>query len=187
MFLGRYAYEYLWQFVHNFLAANRFSEKENSRKSPSPYNAVSTSPSTSRGMETQGLDISNYQTKTPLNTPKEDDAGGNGDFEELPSTWDFSAATTRSIKPLEKWNEKEGKFKIVEWVGLDLDKLDEFLFVVRERTDKNTLEKTSYIDIKSPWIRDILREICGNIRGVSLADSKLSIELNAIFYVRLDL
>lgn len=217
MFLGRHAYECLWQLVHNCLTANPFSENGDSRKQPSRYNVVSMSPLTSRSMETPDLDISNYQTKTPPNTPEEDDACSN---EKPPSTSDFSAATTRHIKILKKytekidrasklaqqegpclcrledtlgkhsidtmtpplsgtseageeqtneasgtiqvskleykrvdemyvwnaitatrlivprWNEKEGKFKIVEWVGSDLDKLDEFLFVVRERTGK---------------------------------------------------
>jgi len=222
-------------------------------------------------MGIQDLDISSNQTTTPPNTPNEGDAGSNGDSEKPPSTWDFSAVTTRNIGTLEeytqktdrasklaqregpcicgledslgersidtmtpplsstseasgtiqaskleykrvdemyvwnaitairltvpRWNEKEGKFKIVEPVGSDLDQLDKFLFVVRERTgkpsffdtqptdrfaDKNTPERTSYIDIKSPWIRDTLRETCENVRGVSLADSKPSVRTTDI-------
>jgi len=261
--------------IHKYLGGNRFSGDDDSRKPPS--HDVLTSPSASRGI--QDLDISGNQTKTPPNTPKEDDDGSNGDSEKPSSTWEFSAVSTGNIDTLKeytqkidrasklvqheglclcgladilgkrltdtltpplsstseaeeehtnevsgtiqvskleykrvdemyvrnamtptrltvpRWNEKEGKFKIVEPVGSDLDQLDKFLFVVRERTgkpsffdtqptdrfaDKNTPERTSYIDIKSPWIRDTLRETCENVRGVSLADSKPSVRTTDI-------
>jgi hypothetical protein len=42
--------------------------------------------------------------------------------------------------------------------------------VSNELQTKKTQETTSYIDIKSASLRDILREICKDIRGVSLAD-----------------
>ncbi|KID82559.1 AAA family ATPase, partial [Metarhizium majus ARSEF 297] len=86
----------------------------------------------------------------------------------------------------EIWDDKSGQYKIVDSVVSKLDKLDELLFVVRERTDKHSKEKTAYVDIKSTWIRDILREVCRGIRSISLADSKPLVEMKALFHVRED-
>jgi len=39
-----------------------------------------------------------------------------------------------------------------------------------ELVDKTTKDTTSYIDIKSEYLRDILRETLQDVRGVSLAE-----------------
>ena len=43
-----------------------------------------------------------------------------------------------------RWNNEEGKYKILEQVGSEADKLGEYVFVIRERTGK----PTDYIDIR---------------------------------------
>uniref|UniRef100_A0A8H7K8Q7 Uncharacterized protein n=2 Tax=Bionectria ochroleuca TaxID=29856 RepID=A0A8H7K8Q7_BIOOC len=87
----------------------------------------------------------------------------------------------------EAWDEKSGQYKIVNSTVSKLDKLNAFLFVVRERADKYSQEKTAYVDTKSTWIRDILREVCRDISSISLADNKPSVEMKALFHVREDL
>jgi hypothetical protein len=51
--------------------------------------------------------------------------------------------------------------------------------------DKTTHETTSFIDIKSAFIRDALREICQDMRRVSLADLTPSVGAARRSYVRL--
>jgi len=75
-------------------------------------------------------------------------------------------------------------YKIVGSTNSEADELNQYVFVVRDRIDRRTQETTSYIDIKSASLRDILREICQDIRGVSLADITPSIERKALFHVR---
>ncbi|KAK0628680.1 P-loop containing nucleoside triphosphate hydrolase protein [Bombardia bombarda] len=83
----------------------------------------------------------------------------------------------------ETWNEQSGKYKIAESSGSDSNELDQYLFVVRDRIDKNTHETTSFIDIKSAFIRDALRDICQDMRSVSLADLTPSMERHVLFHV----
>jgi hypothetical protein len=75
---------------------------------------------------------------------------------------------------------------IAESADSGSNKLDQYVFIVRDRigespiyqvsetanriADKNTLDTASFVDIKSALLRDILREICKDIRNVSLAD-----------------
>ncbi|KAK3370958.1 P-loop containing nucleoside triphosphate hydrolase protein [Lasiosphaeria ovina] len=83
----------------------------------------------------------------------------------------------------ETWNEQSGKYKIAESSGSDSNELDQYLFVVRDRIDKTTYKTISFIDIKSAFIRDALREICQDIRSVSLADLTPSMERHVLFHV----
>ncbi|KAJ2892621.1 hypothetical protein MKZ38_009544 [Zalerion maritima] len=84
----------------------------------------------------------------------------------------------------EAWDEKSWKYKIVETAGPGVKDLDQYVFLVRDRIDRKTEETTSYIDIKSSPLRDVLREVCRDIRVVSLADKTPSIEQNVLFHVR---
>ncbi|ORY59946.1 uncharacterized protein BCR38DRAFT_412162 [Pseudomassariella vexata] len=77
--------------------------------------------------------------------------------------------------------------RIVKSIHSKFDELDEYVFVVRQRTDKTTQKTTSYLDIKSTFLRDILREACHDVRGISLAENTPSIERDAAFHVRKDL
>jgi hypothetical protein len=44
------------------------------------------------------------------------------------------------------------------------------LFIIMKAADKTTKDPTSYIDIKSELLRDILREILQDVRGITLAE-----------------
>ncbi|KAG7409864.1 hypothetical protein Forpe1208_v010852 [Fusarium oxysporum f. sp. rapae] len=62
--------------------------------------------------------------------------------------------------------------------------LDQFVFVARDRIDRRTQSKTTFIDVKSTVLRDVLREGCRDFRGVSLAGDTPSIEQNIVFHIR---
>ncbi|KAF5128353.1 hypothetical protein E5D57_009292 [Metarhizium anisopliae] len=96
-----------------------------------------------------------------------------------------SRASTLAFKRVEEaWDDKTYKYKIVEAAKSSVGDLDQYVFVVRERIDRRACEKTSFIDIKSPSLRDILREACRDIRGVSLAEDAPSVKQNVLFHVR---
>ncbi|KAK0637179.1 P-loop containing nucleoside triphosphate hydrolase protein [Bombardia bombarda] len=120
--------------------------------------------------------------------------------ESEPNTPTASESTTKEDEPQierasmldykrvdEVWDEKSGKYKIVGSTSSKADELDRYVFVVRDRIDMRTQVTTSYIDMKSASLRDILREMCKDIRGVSLADVTPSIERKALFHVREEL
>ncbi|KAH7000859.1 P-loop containing nucleoside triphosphate hydrolase protein [Ilyonectria destructans] len=84
----------------------------------------------------------------------------------------------------EAWDDKSWKYKIVETAGPGVKDLDQYVFLVRDRIDRKTDEITSFIDVKSPSLRDVLREVCRDIRVVSLAEETPSIDRNILFHVR---
>jgi hypothetical protein len=76
--------------------------------------------------------------------------------------------------------------------------LDEHVFVVRARTgkyikpwqhlgaevensDKETFEQVYYVDIKSEGLRDILRIVLRDVRGLSLREDQITVW---IFFIR---
>ncbi|KAK3938109.1 P-loop containing nucleoside triphosphate hydrolase protein [Diplogelasinospora grovesii] len=79
--------------------------------------------------------------------------------------------------PSHHWDEKSGKYRIISLTDSGDNELNRYVFMARDRID----ETTSYIDIKSALLRDVLREICRGIRGVSLADR------NILFHIREEL
>ncbi|KAF2177301.1 hypothetical protein K469DRAFT_742614, partial [Zopfia rhizophila CBS 207.26] len=82
----------------------------------------------------------------------------------------------------EVWDEKAYKYKIAEPVATgEGNELEQYVFVVRVRVDKTTKDTTSYIDIKSEFLRDILREILRDVRGVSLAEDMPTVEPILLF------
>ncbi|THC87944.1 hypothetical protein EYZ11_012610 [Aspergillus tanneri] len=74
---------------------------------------------------------------------------------------------------LETWNIEASNYKIVESTGIEkeLDSLDEYVFVVRNR-----------VDVKSEALRDIFRVVLQNVRAASLMEDKPSIEQNILFH-----
>ncbi|KAF2174396.1 hypothetical protein K469DRAFT_648321, partial [Zopfia rhizophila CBS 207.26] len=88
----------------------------------------------------------------------------------------------------EVWDEKAYKYKIAEPVATgEVNELEQYVFVVRVRVDKTTKDTTSYIDIKSEFLRDILREILRDVRGVSLAEDMPTVEPILLFNFLLEL
>ncbi|KAF5696898.1 AAA family [Fusarium globosum] len=83
-------------------------------------------------------------------------------------------ATTLAYKHVEEtWDDKTFKYKIVEDNQSSVGNLDQFIF-----------DKTTFIDVKSAALRDILREACRDFRGISLAGDTPSIEQNVVFHIR---
>ncbi|KAH7153745.1 P-loop containing nucleoside triphosphate hydrolase protein [Fusarium sp. MPI-SDFR-AT-0072] len=94
-------------------------------------------------------------------------------------------ATTLAYKHVEEtWDDKTFKYKIVEDNQSSVGNLDQFVFVARDRIDRRTQDKTTFIDVKSAALRDILREACRDFRGISLAGDTPSIEQNVVFHIR---
>ena len=77
--------------------------------------------------------------------------------------------------------------------------LDQYVFVVRRRVgqyvnatpssladceslDKKTKVTTSYVDVKSELLRDVLRDLLKDVRGISLNESKLSVSYTHAVY-----
>ncbi|OCK99268.1 uncharacterized protein K441DRAFT_210659 [Cenococcum geophilum 1.58] len=50
-----------------------------------------------------------------------------------------------------------------------------------ESLDKKTKVTTSYVDVKSELLRDVLRDVLKDVRGISLNESKLSVEQNLLY------
>ncbi|KAF2174657.1 P-loop containing nucleoside triphosphate hydrolase protein [Zopfia rhizophila CBS 207.26] len=84
----------------------------------------------------------------------------------------------------EVWDKKAYKYKIAEPVAPtgEVTELDQYVFVIRVRIDKSTKEPTSYIDIKSELLRDILSVILQDVRVVSLAEDMPSIDQNVLYH-----
>ncbi|RAK99860.1 uncharacterized protein BO80DRAFT_477336 [Aspergillus ibericus CBS 121593] len=85
---------------------------------------------------------------------------------------------------LKNWDKEACKYKIAEPVETrsNLDDYAEYAFIVRKRIERNSEEVTSYIDIKSEGLRDILRVVLHDIKAISLMEDKPSIEQNVLFH-----
>jgi hypothetical protein len=86
---------------------------------------------------------------------------------------------------MRSWDSKAYEYKIVDSVpSPDVSELDEYVFVVRKRvgkcshalicasltcpSDKKTGEVIAFVDIKSPGLRDILRDVLKDIKTAGL-------------------
>ncbi|KAJ9130684.1 AAA family ATPase [Pleurostoma richardsiae] len=97
-------------------------------------------------------------------------------------------ASKLSYKQVEEsLDDKTGRYKITEPTDSGVDELDQYVFVIRDRINRRTQQITTFFDIKSPFLRDILREVYQDYRSVSLADSAPSIEQSMLFHVREEL
>ncbi|KAH6661627.1 hypothetical protein B0J14DRAFT_622151 [Halenospora varia] len=81
------------------------------------------------------------------------------------------------------------KYKIVESITPPdkEDKFDEYIFVVRTRIDRKTQNQIHYIDIKSPGLQDVLREVLQDVDRICLQEEKPSVEQNLLYHYLLDL
>ncbi|RMJ01514.1 hypothetical protein CDV36_015747, partial [Fusarium kuroshium] len=108
-----------------------------------------------------------------------------GDAEAQGKTSHGGRATTLAYRHVEEaWDDKAHKYKIVEATQSGAGSLDQYVFVARDRIDRTTQEKTTFIDIKSAILRDVLREGCRDFRGISLAGDTPSIDLKVVFHLR---
>ncbi|MBE3049351.1 hypothetical protein IMZ48_44005 [Candidatus Bathyarchaeota archaeon] len=60
-------------------------------------------------------------------------------------------------------------------------KYEGFLFHVRRTFDWEGKYKTAYVDIKSKELRECLREVIGDIKGVSLVEEAPKLDPNLLF------
>ncbi|KAJ5414888.1 hypothetical protein N7509_000222 [Penicillium cosmopolitanum] len=84
----------------------------------------------------------------------------------------------------ETWNKDTCKYKIAESTETSdvLDEYAKYAFIVRERVDRVSEDVTSYIDIQSKGLRDILRVVLDGIKTISLMEDKPSIEQKTLFH-----
>ncbi|KAJ5537491.1 ATPase AAA-type core [Penicillium frequentans] len=99
-------------------------------------------------------------------------------------SFEIWASKTHFKTIFETWDKEACKYKITEpeETSDGLDDYAEYVFVVRERVDRNSEEVTPYIDIKSHGLRDMLREVLHDINAISLMEDKPSIERNVLFH-----
>lgn len=67
------------------------------------------------------------------------------------------------------------------------NELDQYIFVVRTRIDKKDEKSTQHIDIKSEWLRDVLRSVLRGVNGICLREERPSVEQNLLFHYLSDL
>lgn len=108
-----------------------------------------------------------------------------------------SASLIKLKLPPCSWDEKAYKYTIVESLTPpgEVNELDEYVFVVRVRIgepidlfadpftnddtlDRKTNDPTFYIDIKSEELRDIVRTILRDVKGICLGDDKPTVQLS---------
>ncbi|KAJ6001018.1 hypothetical protein N7481_001427 [Penicillium waksmanii] len=84
----------------------------------------------------------------------------------------------------ETWNKDTCKYKTAESAETSevLDEYAKYAFIVRERVDRVSEDVTSYIDIQSKGLRDILRVVLDGIKTISLMEDKPSIEQKTLFH-----
>ncbi|CZR66033.1 uncharacterized protein PAC_15933 [Phialocephala subalpina] len=89
----------------------------------------------------------------------------------------------------EVWDAKAYEYKVVESITPpdEENELDQYIFVVRTRIDKKTEKRTHYIDLKSEGLRDVLRSVLQDVKGICLREEKPSVEQNLLFHYLPDL
>ncbi|KAL8800740.1 MAG: hypothetical protein Q9182_004945 [Xanthomendoza sp. 2 TL-2023] len=81
-------------------------------------------------------------------------------------------------------DEVTSKYKIVDSAALpeEVTDLDEYMFVVRARTEKGASEQVFYVDFKSNALRDVLRIVLRDVHGLSLGEDKITLERNLLYH-----
>ncbi|EDN04841.1 predicted protein [Histoplasma mississippiense (nom. inval.)] len=82
----------------------------------------------------------------------------------------------------EIWDKTTLQYKTKEAVEEVLDELDQYAFVVRTRTGKNSTKRTVCIDIKSKFLRGALQDVLKVVKSISLQEDKPSVELDLLYY-----
>ncbi|KAH7374066.1 hypothetical protein BKA64DRAFT_586823 [Cadophora sp. MPI-SDFR-AT-0126] len=84
----------------------------------------------------------------------------------------------------EVWDKNACKYSIEESPKSvdEATELDQYVFVVRARIDKKAMTNTIYIDIKSEWLRDVLRIVLKGVHGISAQEDKPSVEQNLLYH-----
>ncbi|EED11723.1 conserved hypothetical protein [Talaromyces stipitatus ATCC 10500] len=83
----------------------------------------------------------------------------------------------------EVWDSAKYEYKIINSAPVpDVDELDEYIFVIRKRSHKQSKELIVYVDIKSPELRDILREVLKDIRTANFDADRPAIERDLLYH-----
>ncbi|KAL3429143.1 hypothetical protein BDV09DRAFT_203282 [Aspergillus tetrazonus] len=79
------------------------------------------------------------------------------------------------------WDNDTCEYKVVE-MELEADDFRGFVFVVRKRIDPIFKKSTTYIDVKSKTLQDILQVLLENVKAVGDMGAKLSIKQTVLFH-----
>ncbi|KAL4811700.1 P-loop containing nucleoside triphosphate hydrolase protein [Aspergillus spinulosporus] len=82
---------------------------------------------------------------------------------------------------LEIWDNDTCGYKVVK-MELEADDFRGFVFVVRKRIDPIFKTSTTYIDVKSKTLQDILQVLLENVKAVGDMGAKLSIKQTVLFH-----
>uniref|UniRef100_A0A093UT74 Uncharacterized protein n=1 Tax=Talaromyces marneffei PM1 TaxID=1077442 RepID=A0A093UT74_TALMA len=83
----------------------------------------------------------------------------------------------------EVWDSAKYEYKIINSAPVpDVNELDEYIFVIRKCSHKQTKELIVYVDIKSPGLRDILKEVLKYIRTANLDADRPAIERDLLYH-----
>lgn len=92
--------------------------------------------------------------------------GGDLEYKRVDQVWDSSIHNY-------KLKDTTGSPEIAQYEG--------FLFHIRRTFDWEGKYKTTYVDVKSKDLRECLREVIGNIKGVSLVEETPKLDPNLLF------
>ncbi|KAF2817568.1 P-loop containing nucleoside triphosphate hydrolase protein [Mytilinidion resinicola] len=82
----------------------------------------------------------------------------------------------------EIWDRAKCKYKIVETSeSSEDDEYEEYLFIVRQQFDKNNKSFSTFLDMKSEELRDILRLLLKDVKAVCLREDKPTISPRLLF------
>ncbi|KAK5086189.1 hypothetical protein LTR70_007434 [Exophiala xenobiotica] len=110
-------------------------------------------------------------------------APADGPPDQLSSSAMQRASKLTYLSVREVWNKIDNAYKTVDSPTVKkVNDNDEFLFVVRTRAEKSTDKTIKYIDIKSTVIRDVLRLVLKDVRGISLKEERPSIDQSFLFH-----
>ncbi|KAB8261540.1 hypothetical protein BDV32DRAFT_148499 [Aspergillus pseudonomiae] len=88
----------------------------------------------------------------------------------------------RFKRVMEIWDKGTARYKTVDSIEPEVDDMDQYAFIAREHIDERSKKSTVYIDVKSETLRDILREVLGGVKAISLMESKPIIEQSILFH-----
>ncbi|QSS60199.1 hypothetical protein I7I51_04996 [Histoplasma capsulatum] len=132
----------------------------------------------------QASDEDQNEDEKRVRASKIDYKTANGVWYQIGNSFPFGSQISRVETRVQKrygsrtsWDKAISKYKTIESIEQDdtVDALDEYVFVVREHIDNESKESTSYIDVKSEVLRDILRGMLQYAKGVNLMEDKPSL------------
>ncbi|OJD13523.1 hypothetical protein AJ78_06031 [Emergomyces pasteurianus Ep9510] len=139
----------------------------------------------------QASDEDQNEDEKRVRASKIDYKTANGVWYQIGNSFPFGSQISRVEIRVQKrygsrtsWDKAISKYKTIESIEPDdtVDALDEYVFVVREHIDYESKESTTYIDVKSEVLRDILPGVLQDAKGVNLMKDKPSIEQKTLFH-----